>query len=262
MPRQAVRLIRRAALCLLVLCVARAASAGTETIRIRVAEFPPQYYRDASGEWTGIDVELAKALVEAAGFKAEFVDLPWSRGIADLGQGRVDLMMNLSITPDREEIMRFIGPERMSSKVLVVREGMGNLPIRTLDDLPGVSRRLGRNFGIQDDVIYSRAFSDRMRNPDFARYFESVPASRLNNLKLSSDRILGFFEDRLTVAYQLARNPEWRGLAMHPFALQESAVYFGVSRKVDQAVFQRLRQACEALEKDGTFARIAHRVWE
>ncbi len=83
-------------------------------IKLRVIEFPPFYYQDENGQWTGLEVELAEALLKEAGLKPEYVPLPWSRALKSMEVGEAELMMNLVKTPEREEYMHFIGPERTS----------------------------------------------------------------------------------------------------------------------------------------------------
>ncbi len=235
---------------------------GADTIVARVWDFPPQYYKDASGNLTGIDVELGRALVEAAGQRIEFVERPWSRALNDMKYGGLDLMMNLSITPERAEYMYFIGPERITRMVLIVKQGDENLPIQNMDDLAMVSEKEGKKIGIQQDAVYSGEFNERLNDPGFAGHFDSIADANLHPRKVAEGRILGFFELENTASYQLKHNPFYNGLALHPFVLQEDKVYFGVSKKVSPYILERLRQAYERLEKDGTFDKIRNKVWD
>ena len=230
-------------------------------LRIRVAEYPPQYYRDASGNWTGIDVELGRALAEAAGLSVEFLELPWSRALESMKKGTLDLMMNLSRTPEREKFMHFIGPERVVSMVLVVKEGSESLPVVTMDDLLKVSEQEDRQFGIQQDLFYSQEFNERLRDPAFAKHFDAVVDPALNPRKVLGDRILGFFEDKTAMAYEIAKNPAYEGLAIHPFVLEEEEVYFGISKKITLEKLAALEDAYQKLEADGTFESIRQRSW-
>ena len=44
-------------------------AAADEVINIRVTDFPPNYYKDENGNWTGLGVELSSIIVKTAGFK-------------------------------------------------------------------------------------------------------------------------------------------------------------------------------------------------
>ncbi len=48
-----------------------------QSIRVRAAQWPPQHYRDESGTWTGVDIELSKAIIKEAGYQVEVMELPW-----------------------------------------------------------------------------------------------------------------------------------------------------------------------------------------
>jgi len=239
------------------LAAAPAASSGAvEKIRVRVTQFAPNYFMQ-DGQWTGLDVQLAEAVIKEAGYQPEYHELPWSRALAYLQDGRIDMMMNVTRTPDREEFMHFIGPERVSKRVMVVRREHLNLPITGLDDLPKAAERIRIPFGIQQDAKYSEAFDTRYRqDPEFARHFEPVPQGALLPKKTSAGRNLGFFEDENYVAWQARSNPEFQDLVIHAFVLSSDPVYFGVSKHVDAASLKKLDAAFQKLEKNGTLARI------
>jgi polar amino acid transport system substrate-binding protein len=232
------------------------ASSGTEKIRVRVTQFAPNYFLQ-DGQWTGLDVQLAEAVIREAGYVPEYHELPWSRALAYMQSGQVDMMMNLSRTPDREEFMHFIGPERISKRVLVVRRENLNLPISSLDDLAKTAERTRIPYGIQQDAKYSDAFDARyQKDPEFAKHFEPVPQGALLPKKTSAGRNLGFFEDENYVIWQSRTNPEFQELAVHPFVLSSDPVYFGISKQVNVAMMKKLDAAFQKLEKNGALARI------
>lgn len=243
---------------------ATTAAPQSESLLIRVTQFPPQYYLDESGNWTGLDVELARALLEKAGFTPEFVERPWSRALQEMETGELDVMMNLSQTPERSAYMAWVGPERQARMVLVVKQENVNLPIETIDDLAPVAQKNNMRYGIQQDAFYSQEFNDRLEaDAEFALWFETVTEAQLNPRKTASGRILGFFEDYDSVRYKLANDPEYAGLALHSFIISESPVYFGVSMAgVSPEALERLQAAYTQLEQDGAFDAIRNAEWK
>jgi len=234
-----------------------------DTIIIRVADFPPQYYRNSNNEWTGLDVELARTLVETAGFTPEFVVLPWSRALLEIEQGEIHMMMNLSINEERKEVLFFIGPERINKTILVVKNGDENLKIDSIPDLLKIATEKGKKFGIQRDAFYSEEFNNLLKDNNFAVNFNFVPEARLNPKMTSAGRILGFFEDSNSVKYQLVHNPDYKDLAIHPFVLSTQEVYFGISKKgVSDETLQKLEQTFDELERDGILEEIRNRKWQ
>ncbi|MBV8634817.1 MAG: amino acid ABC transporter substrate-binding protein [Burkholderiaceae bacterium] len=233
--------------------------AAAETIRMRVTEFAPNYFQ-RDGRWMGLDVELAEAIVHEAGFEIEFRDLPWSRALSYMKSGDLDIMANLSRTPEREAFMLFIGPERLSTRVLVVKAENVNLPIKNLDDLVSVSRQQNKPFGIQADAKYSPEFDARLANDKaFAEVLDPVSQGALLPRKLMAGHDLGFFEDSNYAAYQLKYSPDFKGLAIHPFTLASDPVFLGVRKSLNPALAKKLEDAYQKLERNGTLEKIRMR---
>jgi len=234
-----------------------------DLLLIRVTDFPPQYYKDKTGRWTGLDVELSRALVEKAGLTTEFVERPWSRALLEMEQGNLHIMMNISVTDDRAKFMNFIGPERINNTILVIRKANKGMKVSNLDELIQEAKRLKGRFAIQQDAFYSKEFNDHLKDPEFAKYFDYVTEAKLNPKMTSAGRVIGFFEDENTVKYQLLHNPEYADLMIHPFILSSQEVYFGVSKNgVSENTFNKLKEAFKTLEDNGTFKEIRKREWK
>jgi len=232
---------------------------ASEKLRVRVTEFAPNYFMQG-GHWSGLDVELAEALAREAGLTVEFLDLPWSRALDYIKKGKLDMMMNLSRTPDRETFMNFIGPERVSKRVLVVRKDNVGLKIATLDDLATVARQAKRQFGIQHEAKYSEAFDTRLASDaEFAKSFDKVTQGRLFAKKVVVGNNIGFFEDENFVIYQMKHSPEFQELALHSFVLASDPVYFGISKQLDATAQQSLEAAFRRVKNNGTLAKIRAR---
>ncbi|MCB2412684.1 amino acid ABC transporter substrate-binding protein [Demequina sp. TTPB684] len=97
---------------------------------------PFSYHVDGSGDLTGYDVEVARAVAEELGVEARFEETQWDAIFAGLEAGRFDVIANqVSITPDREETYTFSQPYTYSTGVIVVPEGASD--ITSFDDLEG-----------------------------------------------------------------------------------------------------------------------------
>lgn len=85
---------------------------------------PFSYHEDGSGELTGYDVEVIRAVAEELGVEVRFEETQWDAIFAGLEAGRFDVIANqVSITPEREEAYTFSEPYTYSPGVIVVREG-------------------------------------------------------------------------------------------------------------------------------------------
>jgi len=234
---------------------------GADVIRVRVTDFAPNYFL-SDKHWSGLEVELAEALATEAGFSIEFVNLPWSRALAYMQNGQLDMMMNLSRTPDREAFLNFIGPERISTRVLIVRRENIGLHIENLTQLVEAAQAKGLKIGIQSDAKYSDEFDARLlADPAFATHFDQVAQGALLAKKTQAGHNLGFFEELTYATYQFKHSPDFDGLALHPFRVSVSPTYFGISKRFAAAKFNRLQAAFERLDKSGALARIRAR-WE
>ncbi|MCU1447793.1 amino acid ABC transporter substrate-binding protein [Cryobacterium sp.] len=109
---------------------------GTLTIGTEGTYRPFSYHADGSGDLTGYDVEVARAVADQLGVEAEFEETQWDAIFAGLEAGRFDTIANqVSITPEREESYVFSTPYTFSTGVIVVPEA--NTDITSFDDLAG-----------------------------------------------------------------------------------------------------------------------------
>jgi len=59
-----------------------------------VTEYEPMNFRDAKGEWTGFDTEIAILVANKLGLKAEFQLIEWSQKFAELNSKAIDAIWN------------------------------------------------------------------------------------------------------------------------------------------------------------------------
>lgn len=253
---------RRILVTLALLVVAQACFAQS-TLTVRVTDFPPQYYQDETGRWTGVDVEMARALVEEAGFSVRFVREPWERALKDLRSGEIDLMTTLAKTAEREAFVHYIGLERYSEMVLVVGKSHSDLVIEGMDDLVNTCQKAGRRWGIQGGIYYSDEFNQRIKtDEEFSDCFYRVARVELLFRMVEHGRLLGFFEDALSLRHAIQTKPRYRrALVIHDYVLYRQPVYFGASKNLDATILKELENAHARLEAEGRFQEIMERDW-
>jgi len=97
---------------------------------------PFSYHEDGSGDLTGYDVEVARAVAKEIGVDIRFEETQWDAIFAGLEAGRFDAIANqVSITPEREASYTFSNPYTYSTGVIVTAEGTSD--ITSFDDLAG-----------------------------------------------------------------------------------------------------------------------------
>ncbi len=112
------------------------AASAQDTIRIATeGAYPPFNAKDASGELTGFDVEIAKALCEEMKATCEIVAQDWDGIIPGLVAEKYDaIIASMSITDERKEIVDFTDRYYSNHLRMVAKKDSG---IASPDDLTG-----------------------------------------------------------------------------------------------------------------------------
>ena len=83
---------------------------------------PFSYHDQATGQLVGYDVDVANAVADKLGKRAEFVEAPWDSIFAALGAGRFDVVANqVTTTPEREAEYSMSTPYAVGEGVIVTR---------------------------------------------------------------------------------------------------------------------------------------------
>lgn len=130
---------------LLVLVIGLSACAKPAVIKIATdATFAPFEFTNDSGELVGFDVDLMNAIAEKAGFKFEWVNVPFDSVLAGLSECQYDAAIAaISISEERKQAMLFSAPYLDAGLVVVVNTETTD--IAGIDDLKGkvVAAQLG-----------------------------------------------------------------------------------------------------------------------
>lgn len=103
---------------------------GTDTT------FAPFEFRDSSGELTGIDIDILKAIAEDQGFKVEIRSLGFNAALQALSSDQVDgVIAGMSITDERKQVYDFSEPYFDSGVQMAVAKN--NEDIKGYEDLRG-----------------------------------------------------------------------------------------------------------------------------
>ena len=83
----------------------------------------PWTYHDENDELVGFDVEVAKAIAEKLGVKAEFVEVEWDGIFAGIDAKRYDITCNgVEVDEERAEKYNFTDPYAYMRTAVIVRE--------------------------------------------------------------------------------------------------------------------------------------------
>ncbi|MDT1847561.1 transporter substrate-binding domain-containing protein, partial [Acinetobacter baumannii] len=85
---------------------------GAGTLRVcSTGDYPPFTEQTESGDWKGIDVDMARDLAETMGVEPEFVKTSWKTLMDDYTAGTCDVAVGgISLNPERAEQVYFTVP--------------------------------------------------------------------------------------------------------------------------------------------------------
>ena len=142
--------------CMLVLMALTSQAFSECRLRVRIANSIPQYSQDINGNWKGLGIELIEVLLNEADCQPDYMVYPWKRSLTQLREGKVDMMVNLSITLERKEYLWFIGPQRDETIVLVVNKN-SDFKIDSLDDFKALNNKIG----VENGAFYGDEFDNK-----------------------------------------------------------------------------------------------------
>jgi ABC-type amino acid transport substrate-binding protein len=96
------------------------------TLRVGVSgSMPPLNFKNKDGELMGLEIDLARGLAQTMGVKAEFVQKPFGDLLDAVAKGDVDMVMSgMSITPERNMKVAFVGPYHLSGKAILTKSSL------------------------------------------------------------------------------------------------------------------------------------------
>ncbi len=113
-------------------------SKATKKIIVGIDKFKPYSYLDSNGDYTGIDVEMARYAFAKMGYEPEFKFIDWEEKDNNLADGTIDCIWSCYSYTGREDKYQWAGPYMKSRQVVAVRN---DSDIYTLEDLK--NKRIG-----------------------------------------------------------------------------------------------------------------------
>jgi polar amino acid transport system substrate-binding protein len=225
-----------------------AASGTVKSLVIGIDDkFAPMGFRDENNEIVGFDIDYARAAAEKMGAEVQFQPIDWSTKESELNSGRIDLIWNgYTITDERKGRVLFTKPYLENSQVVVT---LAESNMNKLDDLSG------KNVGLQSmssasDALNANPIKAKIKN--VTEYGDNVLA--LNDLKIG--RTDAVIIDEVVIKYYMAKEQGVYKLLDESLAPEQYGV--GV-KKGNEALLEKLQQALDDLNQDGTAAKISEK---
>lgn len=222
-------------------------------MKFRVQAYPPFAMQDSHGEWYGLDLDYANALVKQLNCDIKILDAPWGRGLEMLKTGDIDFMVNVTKNPEREKHFHFVGPQRIESIYLLSKKGA----FEPIDNWAKLAVAKG-NFMRQIGSYFGEEFEQSMgKGSRFGRQLVELPNNQIRLALLEKGRVVGFFTDEIYADYMRSKMQKSDELFKHPLVIHSNQVYYAFSKKsVDDKQIKHIRKAFEVLAQSQSFQRL------
>ena len=214
-------------------------TAGKLTMSTNAA-FPPYEMTADSGDFEGIDIEVAGAIAEKLGLELQVDDMDFDAALLAAQNGKSDMVMaGVTVTDERQKVMDFSDTYAEGIQSVIVRE---DSDIASVDDLAG--KTIGTQRGTTGYIYCTDDFGE----DSVVAYDNGLTAVQaLNNGQVDAVVI-----DNAPAKEFVAANT---GLKILDTAYAQEDYAIGVA-KGNTALLDAINGALEELQADGTLQSI------
>ncbi|WP_211176084.1 basic amino acid ABC transporter substrate-binding protein [Brasilonema sp. UFV-L1] len=207
--------------------------------------FPPFESKGLGNELVGFDIDLIKAVGQAAGITIEFQSLPFDGIIPGLQANTVDAAISsITITPERAQAVSFSRPYFRAGLAIAVRQD--NTAITNLDNLKG--KKIAAQIGTTG-AKKAKSISGAQ-----VREFDSAP---LALQELANGNVDAVINDG-PVTLEAIKSGNIKGLKVVGQLVTEE--YYGIALPKNSPNLNAINTALAKIISDGTYAQI-YKKW-
>lgn len=222
-----------------------------QPIRVGVdATREPFCFKDASGQVTGLDGELARRIAVKLGRPVEFYDMKFAALIPSLQSGKIDVIISMmSATDERKKSVSFTTPYYKQQTVMLVRANKGDNVVLTLEELKKDLNN--KKIGILEGSIFDVWAQSNLPNARIEHY--NIVTDLYSALK--SHKVEAILNDTVTTMKTVQEDPSIK-LQQPPLFYRE----IGVGVKQDNyELAAKINEFIAQATKDGTLAEMEKR---
>ncbi|WP_078706460.1 ABC transporter substrate-binding protein [Consotaella salsifontis] len=226
------------------------------TVRIGTeGAYPPFNYLTASGELTGFDIDISKALCDEMKVKCEFVTQDWDGLIPALQNNKFDaLIASMSITPEREEQIAFSVKYYQTPPAVAVPKD-SDITEATPEALAD------KVIGAQAATTHFQAAEQYFPDADVRGY----PTAEEYKLDIANGRLDAVMDD-VVVLDEWLKSDEGACCKLLGTLKADPAIYgkgIGIGlRKGDDKLKEMFDKAIAAIREDGTYKKIQDKYFD
>lgn len=215
--------------------------------------YPPYGFVGDDGEYTGFDLDLAKAVADKQGWEVKYEAIDWDAKDTLLNSGAINCIWNGFTMEGREADYAFSKPYMHNEQVVVVKKDSG---INSLDDLADKnvmtqvdSAALDVLEGDQKDLADTFAGGKTQTIGDYNNAF----------MQLESGAVDAVACDLSIADYQMAAKPDMF-VKLEPLSTENYAV--GFAKDGDTAMIDAVNKTLKEMYDDGTIAKLCEKWGE
>lgn len=234
-------------LCLSGGCAKEASEARTLRLGFD-AEFPPYGYLGEDGEYTGFDIDMAKALCERLGWELKLVPVNWDSKDMELESGTIDCIWNGFTINGREGQYEWTDAYMDNSQVFVVRADGG------IADFAGLA---GKIVAVQSDSSAETALEKEENAQLLASFAEIEKVGDYNTafMELESGAVDAVAMDIGVARFQMAGREESFSILEQALVAEQYGIGFLLG---NTALRDEVQAELLKMVGDGTFAKLSN----
>jgi polar amino acid transport system substrate-binding protein len=239
--------------------VAGLGAASAQEVRVGIAAepYPPFTSPDASGNWTGWEIDFMNAICEEMEMECVVTPVSWDGIIPALTSNRIDMIIgSMSITPERLQTIDF-SDKYYNTPTIIIGD-------KNLDFEPTPEGLADKVLGVQVSTIH-QAYAMKHFAPAGTTIREYQTQDEANN-DLAAGRVDAVQADSLALEAFLASDVgqnccDNKGAVAQDEEILGPGVGVGL-RKGDTELKERINAAIAAIRADGTYDEFSRRYFD
>ncbi len=235
--------------------------------------YAPFNFIDENGNLQGFDVDIARALCDAAGFECEFVIQDWDGIIPGLLAEKYDaIVASMSITDERKQVVDFTDKYYQTPARFVAADGSGHsivegdapAAVGNVDEIAFDTDGLdGKVVGVQSATIHEAFLQDNLSDVVEIRSYGSQEEA---NLDLVSGRVDLLLADSVVLDEGFLKTESGEGFGFVGPGFTDQR-WFGTGagiaiRKGEDELREAFNAAIDQIRADGTYQEINDKYFD
>ena len=213
----------------------------------------PYQSLSSTNEPSGLQIQLLEQIAAEAGCHLRFKSITFPAGLKEIEQGKIDFMMNATVSENRRSFAYFSVPYRSEFLLLYsTKQYLGKCHNLTLEELI----RDGFRLGVQPQLVYGPELTKIQNNPQLNKQLLYVDDNVQHVGLVKKEHLDGIIDDPVVVSYRSTVNTTGNILSACPIQISSSPVSFIFSKKsVTPAQVEKFNRAISKIRESNDYIK-------